>query len=286
VTDPPGTTNGRQFDQYVLDDNTLDELASLICGDDGPRYREGRHLDRLLENAGWRDFERCEGRPRWKWLVEQLRTHNQQPGAIASLVRRLADSREYLDDGDEAGRQTLDELNTLLAHDGFQARSVGGRGEVVDITHANGPEHQAPIQLNTTVAELVANPAAAQALQRRLDEAVACQGGGAHLAAVVMMGSLLEGVLVEVLAQRGAPAPNGARTPLEQLIIRAHDRGFIQAHVRDFSHALKNFRNLVHVHRQIATNKAPNLDTTRICWDVLVAALNDLALTAPPPAGS
>lgn len=285
MTRPADAPNGRQFDQYVLDDNTVDELASLICGDDGPRYREGRHLDRLLENAGWKDFERCEGRPRWKWLVEQLRAHKQRAGAIADLVRRLADSREYLDDEEEAHSQTLDELNTLLAHDGFQVRSVRGRGEVIDITHAQGPEHQAPVQLNTTVADLVTDPVAAQALQRRLDEAVACQDGGAHLSAVIMMGSLLEGVLVEVLNQRGALGPDAERTPLQQLISRAHQRGFLEKDVHQFSQTLREFRNLVHVHRQIATAQAPNADTARICWYVLVAALNDLATTAPPSGG-
>ena len=35
-----------------LDDNTLEELARLICGDDdGPIYRKGYELPRLLQRA-------------------------------------------------------------------------------------------------------------------------------------------------------------------------------------------------------------------------------------------
>ena len=269
-----------RFEHYVFDENTLDELATLICGDDGPYYRRGYQLSKLLERAGWDEVEEYADGPRRVWLADQLHAHNRRPGAIAALVRRLADSREYLDNP-AAHEQSIRELDTLLTHEGFRIKAVRGRAVVYDTSNTDGPERQAPAQLTTTIAALVNDPDAAHALQRRLDEALACQDGSAHLSAVIMMGSLLEGVLVEVLTQRGAIGANGAKMPLQQLISRAHERGYIQADVHEFSQVLKEFRNLVHVHKQITTGNAPDRDTARVCWWVVVAALNDLADTAP-----
>jgi hypothetical protein len=280
MTSDATTRTDRRLDDYVLDDNTLAELASLICGDDGPYYRAGWQLEQLLRNAGWTDFDEYDRGPRRQWLLKQLQARKQDPGRIASLVRRLADSREYLDDT-TAGEETIRQVNELLAHEGFRIRSLNGRGEIIDATAADAPEQHAPAQLATSIAALVHDPAAARALQRRLDETIACQEGGAYMSAVIMMGSLLEGVLVEVFRQRGTAAPNGAMTPLQHLITRAHQLGYIQADVHEFSQSLRDFRNLVHVHKQLRTGHAPDRDTARVCWWVVVAALNDLAASAP-----
>lgn len=269
---------GRRLEDYDLDDNTLAELAALICGDDGPYYREGWKLEQLLRNAGWADIEEYDRGSRRRWLFGQLEAHKKDPGAIAALVRRLADSREYI--GEPAmAEATIRELNDLLALEGFRVRTANGRGQIIDATAADAPEHEAPVQLKTSVAALVADPTAASALQRRLEETLACQEGGAHMAAVIMMGSLLEGVLVEVFKQRGPSIPGNA--PFKQLISRAHQLGYIQGHIEEFSQSLRDFRNLAHVHEQIRTGRAPDRDTARVCWWVVVAALNDLAASQP-----
>lgn len=273
-----GEERGRRLEDYDLDDNTLTELAALICGDDGPYYREGWKLEQLLRNAGWGEVEEYDRGSRRRWLLEQFEARKKDPGAIAALVRRVADSREYI--GEPAlAEETLRELNDLLAHEGFRVRTINGRAQIIDATAADAPEHEAPVQLTTSVAALVADPTAAQALQRRLEETLACQEGGAYMAAVIMMGSLLEGVLVEVFAQRGTPM--SGHTPFKQLISRAHQLGYIQADVEEFSQSLRDFRNLAHVHQQIQTGRAPDRDTARVCWWVVVAALNDLAASQP-----
>jgi hypothetical protein len=269
----------RQFDDYVLDENTLTELAALICGDDGPYHRQGWQLPSLLERAGWKGVPEYDRTPRRAWIAQHLRARKDEPGALAALIRRLADSREYLDDP-PAAAETVRQLNELLAHEGFRIRVVNGRG-VVEAIHTEQPEHHAPTQLTTTVAALVHDPAAAQALQRRLEEARACQDGGAHLSAIIMMGSLLEGVLVEVLTQRAVLGPSGARTPLQNLITLAHAHGYIDRDAHDFTQILREYRNLVHVHKQIATGHKLDGDTARVCWWVVVGALNDLAKTVP-----
>jgi hypothetical protein len=87
-------------------------------------------------------------------------------GAIAALVRRLADSREYFDDP-SAVPETVEQLDDLLAHEGFRVRSIGGRGVVVSAAEAVLPDLDVPVELRTSVTALVADRVAAQSLQRR-----------------------------------------------------------------------------------------------------------------------
>lgn len=45
-----------------LDDNVLERLASLICGDDStPYYRKGFEIEKFFEAAGWRRVGELEG---------------------------------------------------------------------------------------------------------------------------------------------------------------------------------------------------------------------------------
>jgi hypothetical protein len=269
-----------RFDDYRLDENTLAEVASLMCGDDGPYYRQGWQLPKLLERAGWSAVAEYDRSPRRMWLTDQLHARRTERGAMTKLICRLADSREYFDNP-AALTETVRQLNELLAHEGFRVQSVAGRGRIVDAASTNLPEYDAPIELRTTVAALVNDPVQAKALQRRLAEARACQEGGAHLAAVIMMGSLLEGVLVQVLLQRGMGTLAAiSQLKLHELITRAHAKGWIEADVEKFSQELRLYRNLVHVDAELRLGHTPDADTARVCWYVVVAALNDLANSA------
>ncbi|MFG2049583.1 hypothetical protein ACGFIW_19385 [Micromonospora sp. NPDC048935] len=42
----------------TIDDNTLDEIARIACGDDYPVYRRGAELPKLLQQAGWENVAR------------------------------------------------------------------------------------------------------------------------------------------------------------------------------------------------------------------------------------
>jgi hypothetical protein len=63
---------------------------------------------------------------------------------------------------------------------------------------------------------------------------------------------------------------------LNSLIDVAHDCGWIQLDVKNFSHVLRDYRNMVHPWHQRATGIVPDRDTAAICWQVVQAAVNDL----------
>jgi hypothetical protein len=131
-------------------------------------------------------------------------------------------------------------------------------------------------------------------LTDRWAEAQKCQNAGAFLAAVVMMGSILEGLLLAVAHDRRADCYKAAAAPrrkdgtvppiqdwkLSQLIDVAVELGLLKTDRGKFGHALRDSRNVVHPWQHMAT--AANYDeaTCRTCWHVLNASIEDL-LAAP-----
>jgi hypothetical protein len=257
-----------------LDDNVLDRLADLICGDDStPYYRTGRQITALFEAAGWRRVGDVDGGRR-EWVLHTLR-RRRDPDGLRRLLLRLADPREYLDD-DGARRHLVDDLNGLLAVEGYQIRYASGRPELVTQTPTmKRPAMQAPLELTASLANILKDPDFGRQLTARLNEAHVCWQSGACTAAVIMLGSLLEGVLYDVAL---AHHSEGQRPTdhLESLIDLAAEKRWVAQDVIDYAHVLRNHRNLVHPKKQIKQHYSPDDDTVRIAWNVVVAALNDL----------
>jgi hypothetical protein len=113
-----------------------------------------------------------------------------------------------------------------------------------------------------------------------------------------MLGSLLEGALLGVAKEYRTAAARSPRAPkqpvdrkrpergtrpapveqwkLESLIEVAHSCGWIDRDVKEFSHSLQRFRNLVHPEEQQRERERPDWDTCDISRRVVAAALNDL----------
>jgi hypothetical protein len=258
-----------------LDENVLDRLASLICGDDStPYYRSGHQLTRFFAAAGWRRVGEFDN-GRYRAVLEMLRSRRDSD-ALRGVLLRLADPREYLDD-DETRVIVVQELNELLAVEGYQVIYRGGRPDLITQTPTmNRPAMKAPVQLTANLVDVVSDEAFGEQLKSRLDEAQTCWRNGAPTAAIIMLGSLLEGVLYDVaLSQHtDGQSPNDH---LESLINLAKDKGWLPQDVVDYAHVLRSHRNLVHPKKQFTQGYSPKDSTVRIAWNVVVATLNDLA---------
>jgi hypothetical protein len=92
-----------------------------------------------------------------------------------------------------------------------------------------------------------------------------------------MLGSVLEGVLYDVALSRHTDGPKPTDV-LARLIDLAERERWIAKDVTDYAHVLRDHRNLVHPKKQWVGEYEPEDDTVRIAWNVVVAALNDLAV--------
>ena len=66
---------------------------------------------------------------------------------------------------------------------------------------------------------------------------------------------------------------------LSNLIDVAYSVGFIGLDVKKFSHSLRDFRNYIHPYQQMSSSFTPDIDTAKISWQVLQAAISDLTKT-------
>jgi hypothetical protein len=274
-----------------LDPNTLDQLASVICDTDGPHHRQYWELERFFANAGWFGVPPYDESGRGRWTRELLLSRREDPASIAQVIRRLADPREYPNDPDSAVA-VAEQLNRMLSFEGLQVSYLSGRPELVERDPAfRTPAATAPLSLRADLAEIVHDTALTELLRKRLDEARTCREYGAPLSSVIMLGSVLEGVLHDVALQHQAEAyrcqlapknQNGTPRPISrwmlvQLVDVAHACGWIDLDAQRFCHELREYRNMVHPVRELADMHHPDEDTVAICWNVVVAALNDLA---------
>lgn len=127
-----------------------------------------------------------------------------------------------------------------------------------------------------------------EALAARMAEAHACIDGKAYLAAVILTGSVLEGLCLGYgssnaervnrgyEAQYGKSAQQFHQWKLHEWIQVLGRLGDLSPNVEKFGHALRDFRNYVHPAEQLARRFTPDQHTARIGFQVVVAAIEDL----------
>lgn len=127
-----------------------------------------------------------------------------------------------------------------------------------------------------------------EALTARMTEARACIEAKAYLAAVILSGSVLEGLCLgygsrtperanrAYAGQYGKNAPRFHAWKLREWIEVLGRLGDLSPNVEKFGQALRDFRNYVHPAEQLANRFTPDRHTARIGFQVVVAAIEDL----------
>jgi len=127
-------------------------------------------------------------------------------------------------------------------------------------------------------------------VQARWLEAQRCQHSQAFLAAVILMGSILEALLLARCsispqdAYQAAPAPKDRSGkslalhdwPLSSLIDVCVERRWLKSDRGNFSHALRQSRNIVHPYEHARSGADFDEATCKVCWQVLNASVDDL----------
>lgn len=275
----------------LLDSKILEALAELICGDSGPYYRKGWELPLFFRSAGL-NCPNHDGSTRKWWALSRLQEYNMDPLLIKKVLLRLADPKEYVSNPSMVN-EVLPRLNKILSVEGLKV-SISGVSPNIHEVNPTIPEPEPKYKSHAIsipdFEKLTMNTFLASILKNRWIEVNRCIESEAYLSAIVMMGSILEGVLLAVVtahpkeANQATSAPKDSfgkvkRFPewtLSNLIDVAHDCGWLQLDAKKFSKVLREYRNLVHPWEQMARKEVPDEDTCRICWEVVRAAINDI----------
>jgi hypothetical protein len=132
--------------------------------------------------------------------------------------------------------------------------------------------------------KLVADPEMAAILERRWRETGICRKYGAHLAATVMMGALLEALLLARTNMLPNPSPLfRAKTapkdrtnkvlPLKEWTLRhyldvAHELGWITRSAKDVGEVLRDYRNYIHPEKERRHGIILGPKDTAVFWTV------------------
>ncbi len=127
-------------------------------------------------------------------------------------------------------------------------------------------------------------------IESRLVEARKASAAGAHLAVVLLCGSILEAVLLGKAQREPALFNTSPASPTAEGKVRqfqdwtlanfidvASDVGVLKLDVKKFSHGLRDFRNYIHPHQQMESGFMPDEHTAKVCFQVLKAALASVA---------
>lgn len=128
-------------------------------------------------------------------------------------------------------------------------------------------------------------------IKQRIEEIKIALHNNMPLSAIFLLGSTLEGLLLEVAitnpeifnkakatpkTRTSVPLPFHSWT-LNSLIDVAYEINFLDLNVKKFSHDLKDFRNYIHPRQQLIENFQPNIQTAEISYKVLEAVIANLA---------
>jgi hypothetical protein len=133
-------------------------------------------------------------------------------------------------------------------------------------------------------ASLVGDPAMQEVLARRWTECVTCLSAGAPLAATVMMGGLLEGLLLAKVnslsdktrvftATNALKDRSGQPLPLSQWTLKdyidvAHELRWISRSARDVGAVLRDYRNYVHPQKELSHGIRLSAQDASLWWEV------------------
>lgn len=142
------------------------------------------------------------------------------------------------------------------------------RSEIIqqNLTSNNQPDESLP-----NFAVLVSDPRMLAILKRRWEETKKCLSSGAHLAATVMMGALLEALFLAranrlddktaLFKAKSAPIDSKTKTPLpltkwtlNNYIEVAHEIGWIRESGKNVGIVLRDYRNFIHPSKELSHN--------------------------------
>ncbi len=118
-----------------------------------------------------------------------------------------------------------------------------------------------------------------------------CLRSNAHLAAIILMGGILEAVFLAIVKKFPKKARECKSAPLDKkgkikkirdwtlndLINVAYDCDWIHQDAAKFGHLLRKYRNLVHPWEQLTSeNETPSKEDCSECWQTVRSSLYDL----------
>lgn len=281
----------------ILSSKTLECLREMI--NVKTEYRKGVQLIEFFNKLGFNDIYQQGFPSRWQYTDQKLQMINGTPqldacikqlfapinfvGRISDLDSNLKEFNQYLAfdkwrvvrDSAEISFKRLDKIEI----DEASQTGVDSENNFLNREFSNIPIHK--LGLEGPVVTV---------LEQRVKEIEKCFSASAHLASILLAGSTLEGILLGLATTHPMPFNKTNASPknrdnkvkpfqdwsLSNFIDVAKELSLIQHDTYKFAHTLRDFRNYIHPFEQMASGFSPREHTSKICLQVLKAAIHDL----------
>lgn len=277
-----------------LSAKTLEKLREIINGDGTSDYRSGPKLVDFFNDLGFHD-QYGQGFPsRWFYTDERLKLINGNP-ELEKCIKKTFAVVEFIGRIDQLDDMITD-FNQYLAFDKWKLIRDNDIIKFKKLDRVIVESHKVINEsedaflrqsFSVEITQLGLDSGINDIITMRLKEAESCVKNNASLSAVIMIGSILEGILLGIassypkLFNQAQSAPKNeagnvrrfAEWGLNNYIDVAYEIGFLKKDVKKFSHVVRDFRNYIHPYSQMASHFSPDKQTALICLQVLKAAI-------------
>ena len=275
---------------------TLEELRKIINGDGTPDYRSGPQLVAFFNGLEFNDaygqgfpsrsaytdsrLDKINGSPELDKCLREVFAPINYVGRIQRLDELISEFNQYLAfDKWRIIREndviSFKRLNRVVIDEKPKTASVMQETDFLKLTY------------DVDIDRLGLDGGTSDIIRARLMEVESCFNHDAPLAAVIMIGSIMEGILLGIASSHQREFNQAASAPtdkqgkaqkfqdwtLNNYIDVASEIGILKPDVKKFSHAVRDFRNYIHPYQQMATQFSPDKHTALICLQVLKAAI-------------
>lgn len=283
----------------ILQHKTLQKLRDLITHE--TEYRSGPVLVTFFNSLGSRDVYGQGFPSRWKYVEDKLVPFNGTP-QLDQCIKNLLSPVNFVGRLGDLDKIIID-FNQYLAFDGWK---IIRDGKEIRFTKAGENDFEPLKNKDVEIREddflknefreisierLGLDGVVTEILNLRLDEIKKCLSAKAPLSVIFLSGSTLEGILLGIASKYPREFNLAASSPkdkegkpypfhkwsLNNFIDVAYEIGIIKEDVKKFSHSLRDFRNYIHPYEQVSSRFNPNEHTAKISFQVLKAALNQIA---------
>lgn len=281
----------------ILNDTTLESLRNFI--NEKTVYRSGPELVKFFNSLGFNDTYHSGFPSRWQYTDEKLRKINGTP-KIEKCIQMVFAPQNFIGDYKRLD-QLINEFNQYLAFDDWK---VLRDGKDIKFTEADQIDFTYPSELDNEklflekefgeihLEKLGLDNDITNILLLRIEEIKNCMTAHAPLAAIILLGSVLEGILLGIAKQmpkqfnQSNSAPKNATSnavkrfqewSLANFIDVAYDLELINEDVKRYSQGLRDFRNYIHPDVQLISKFNPDDETAKISFQVLKAAISQLS---------
>ena len=283
----------------ILNDTTLESLRDFI--NEKTVYRTGPELVKFFNSLGFNDTYHSGFPSRWQYTDEKLRKINGTP-KIEKCIQMVFAPQNFIGDYKRLD-QLINEFNQYLAFDDWK---VLRDGKDIKFTEADQIDFSYPSEFDKDneklflekefgeihLEKLGLDDDITNILLLRIEEIKNCMTAHAPLAAIILLGSVLEGILLGIAKQmpkqfnQSNSAPKNATNnavkrfqewSLANFIDVAFDLELINEDVKRYSQGLRDFRNYIHPDVQLTSKFNPNDETAKISFQVLKAAISQLS---------